>query len=37
MDGEGILFDKISGKKVFEGTLKDGFIFNGYTYEEEVT
>jgi hypothetical protein len=34
MEGQGILYDKISGKKVFEGILKDGFIYDGHTFEE---
>jgi len=32
-DGLGILFDKGSSKKAFQGKLKDGFIFEGKIFD----
>jgi hypothetical protein len=32
MDGKGILFDKDTGEKVFEGLLEEGFVRQGVNF-----
>lgn len=34
MDGLGTLFDQLSGSKIFQGLLQEGFVEQGYVMEE---